>query len=88
MIGSACLFASRTHGRLARKIAASALLALALAAIFPSVILAGAQWGLVYGAFEKPSLPAVLVGLSDFLLHGGSYAVCIAVPWLLAHQKG
>lgn len=44
----------------------------------PGVLLAGAQWGVAFAGFEDLSMPAILVGVSGFLLHGGAYALCAA----------
>lgn len=55
--------------------------AVALAIAVPTLILAGAQWGLAYAALEDLSLPALMVGASDFLLHGGGLALSAAVVW-------
>lgn len=60
------------------------LLAGALTVLVAPVILAGQQWGLVLHAFEDLSPPAVLVGASNFLLHGGAYALCAAAVWAVA----
>lgn len=74
------------HGRLGGASARAALCLVAavfLAIVTPPVVLAGAQWGIAYAAFEELSAPACLVAASDFLLHGGSLAIGAAVVWLL-----
>ena len=48
------------------------------------LILAGEQWGLAVEAGSEPSLRAVLVAASGFLLHGGGYALCAATVWAVA----
>ncbi|RTL15409.1 MAG: hypothetical protein EKK52_20490 [Burkholderiales bacterium] len=58
-----------------------------LATCIPPVVLAGAQWGLAYRPFEDLSLPALLVGSSDFLLHGGGLAIGAAFAWAFRTRK-
>jgi hypothetical protein len=48
------------------------------------LILAGEQWGLAVGAGAEPSLRAMYVAGSGFLLHGGGYALCAAAVWAVA----
>jgi hypothetical protein len=50
--------------------------------LMPPTILSGQAWGLGMRALQEPSLPAVWVALSQFLLHGGGIALCAAVVWL------
>lgn len=79
------------RGRPAAAFARTALCLFAaalLAIITPSVVLAGAQWGVAYGAFEELSAPALLVAASDFLLHGGSLAIAAAMVWCLRTRPG
>lgn len=48
------------------------------------VVMAGQVWGLGLAATDEPSLAAALVASSNFLLHGGGYALCAAVVWVLS----
>jgi hypothetical protein len=60
-----------------------------MAVVSPSVLLAGAQWGMAFAGFEDLSVPASLVGVSGFLLHGGGYALCAAavrVAWFAGRR--
>lgn len=61
---------------------------LAMMTVLAPLILAGQQWGLGLGAFDELSLPALCVTVSDFMLHGGSLAVCAAVVWLAKSAAG
>lgn len=54
------------------------LMAMAMSIFAPSLVLAGAHWGIAFEAFEDLSRPVVLVGISDFLIHGGAFALCAA----------
>lgn len=70
--------------------AAGLLAAWAAMVVIPAVTLAGAQWGVALAPFQDLSAPAVLVGASDFLLHGGAYALCGALglaPWWLGRVQ-
>ena len=58
--------------------------AVMLAIVIPPLVLAGAQWGLAYGALEELSIPALLVAASNFLLHGGGIALAVTVVWALS----
>jgi hypothetical protein len=60
--------------------------AVALLLAAPTV-LSGQTWSLGMRALQEPSLPAVWVALSKFLLHGGGIALCAAVVWLGAGRK-
>jgi len=74
------------HGRavsVAWRAALGLGLAVLLAVAIPAVVLAGAQWGTVYSAWEEMSLPAMLVAASNFLLHGGGLALGAATVWVL-----
>lgn len=85
LIVAGALLTVPAHGRAP---AIAALLALPCAAlmaiVLPSLVLAGAQWGLAVGAGDEPSLRAALVAASGFLLHGGGYALCAASVWAMA----
>lgn len=87
MLGGALVVGGRATaviGRAALSLAAAVLLAV----VIPAVVLAGAQWGVAYGAFEELSAPALLVGASDFLLHGGGLAIAAATVWGLRARTG
>lgn len=80
-----------TRGQAAAMLGRAALCLVAavlLAIVIPAVVLAGAQWGVAYGAFEELSAPTMLVGASDFLLHGGGLAIGAAIVWCLRTPPG
>ena len=87
LLGGALGIGGRLTVGLAR-LALSVAAAVFLAVVIPPILLAGAQWGVAYTAFEDLSTPALLVGASDFLLHGGSLAIAVAAAWALRPRKG
>lgn len=87
MLGGALVIRGRPAavlGRATLYLGAAVLLAI----VIPAVVLAGAQWGVAYGAFEELSAPAMLVAASDFLLHGGGLAIAAASVWGLRPRRG
>jgi hypothetical protein len=71
------------RGRLVAAAVAVAATAL-MTVVTPPLVLAGQQWSLGLEAWEELSLPALWVGLSDFILRGGGYALCAAAVALVA----
>jgi hypothetical protein len=71
-----------------RAIVRSVLIALpacaAVLLVAAPIVLAGQQWSLGLDAFQEPSLPALWVALSQFLVYGGGFALCAATVWILA----
>lgn len=65
----------------AKALLVGGLCALGLTIAAQPVVLAGQIWGLGLTATDELSLAAALVATSDFLLHGGGYALCAAVVW-------
>ena len=53
-----------------------------LVVVEPAVLLAGQVWSFAVPAFSEPSLAALLVGASEFLVYGGRLALCAAVVWV------
>jgi hypothetical protein len=85
--------AALTVRRSMRAVTAAATVALlaslTMAIVSPSVLLAGAQWGVAFAGFEDLCVPAILVGASAFLVHGGGYALCAAairVAWFAGRR--
>lgn len=79
------LFAAPAGRRVGARATLFALSAAGLMAIVPlPLILAGEQWGLGVRAGAEPSLPALLVACSGFLIHGGGVALCAAIVWALS----
>jgi hypothetical protein len=65
----------------AKALLVGSLCALGLTIAAQPVVLAGQVWGLGLTASDELSLAAALVATSDFLVHGGGYALCAAAVW-------
>jgi hypothetical protein len=76
VLGGAALTAGRSMRAALTTGIAATLAATAMAVLVPTVVLAGAQWSVAFEPFEELSLPVILLDASDFLRHGGAYALC------------
>ena len=77
LLGAAALLWRQAHALRAALLVALPLAALLLVAAGP-LVLAGQVWGLGVDARSEPSLAALLVALSAFLLNGGGYLLVLA----------
>jgi hypothetical protein len=77
LLGAAAVLWRQPHALRAAILLALPVSAALLVAAGP-MVLAGQVWGLGVDALAEPSLPALLVALSTFLLNGGGYLLVLA----------